>query len=447
VLKGEARRKINVHRRRPAMGNEAFTLTWIGAEGGCAGDCMDSQRVLSGTRVRIGLRQTAVALRERPQSIFIFPQPEGIVRKIIDKMDGRVHPFAQLQLNRWTSDGYVGMTPPWPVPAVESDKGAVGFYASLDRSGRPTGSSIYSVPYASKRVRKTKGAPEVQVESGGFDVGGLLPKIAVRPRKTRVDEIDVIAAIDPDLELKVLVSGSDEFETYLSTYLNEIAEYTDLSGARIKATFEDEFALAMRGTAGRQLAVSVRPDHLTLAAGEVATVEVKLYPSAATGALIALQIRDIETGLCVTSDMVEVTPQIEHGLVFSVPAIESRSTLYPSLDYPFDVDRSPTNLCGVEFDHSELGIRVANLIGYLRAVAVTEFTTFTRIDAIDRLDLVYDEISHAVGYSGTFDHTTMESILASQYGRMIHEDDRTIIFADPADAGKCIGFDLKPVQW
>jgi propane monooxygenase coupling protein len=36
--------------------------------------------------------------------------------------------------------------------------------------------------------------------------------------------------------------------------------------------------------------------------------------------------------------------------------------------------------------------------------------------------------------------------MSTHYGRMIHEDDRTIMFANPEDAAEYIDFDLKEYQ-
>ena len=36
-----------------------------------------------------------------------------------------------------------------------------------------------------------------------------------------------------------------------------------------------------------------------------------------------------------------------------------------------------------------------------------------------------------------------EENMSTHYGRMIHEDDRTIMFANPEDAAEYIGFDLQ----
>jgi propane monooxygenase coupling protein len=66
-----------------------------------------------------------------------------------------------------------------------------------------------------------------------------------------------------------------------------------------------------------------------------------------------------------------------------------------------------------------------------------------RVDAIRRMDVVYDEISEALGEEpGYFDAAEFEENMSTHYGRMIHEDDRTIMFANPEDAAEYIGFDL-----
>ena len=66
-----------------------------------------------------------------------------------------------------------------------------------------------------------------------------------------------------------------------------------------------------------------------------------------------------------------------------------------------------------------------------------------RVDATDRMDFVYDEISEALGEEqGFFDAAEFEENMSTHYGRMIHEDDRTIMFANPEDAAEYIGFDL-----
>ena len=43
---------------------------------------------------------------------------------------------------------------------------------------------------------------------------------------------------------------------------------------------------------------------------------------------------------------------------------------------------------------------------------------------------------------GFYDSAEFEENMSTHYGRMIHEDDRTIMFANPEDAAEYIGFDL-----
>jgi propane monooxygenase coupling protein len=76
-------------------------------------------------------------------------------------------------------------------------------------------------------------------------------------------------------------------------------------------------------------------------------------------------------------------------------------------------------------------------------VTVTILPSMMRVDADDKMEVVYDEISEALGEEpGFFDAAEFEENMSTHYGRMIHEDDRTIMFANPEDAAEFIGFDL-----
>ena len=79
-------------------------------------------------------------------------------------------------------------------------------------------------------------------------------------------------------------------------------------------------------------------------------------------------------------------------------------------------------------------------------MTVRALPSMIRVDAIGRMDFVYDEISEALGEEpGFFDAAEFEENMSTHYGRMIHEDDRTIMFANPEDAAEYIGFDLTAV--
>jgi propane monooxygenase coupling protein len=70
-----------------------------------------------------------------------------------------------------------------------------------------------------------------------------------------------------------------------------------------------------------------------------------------------------------------------------------------------------------------------------------------RVDAANRMDVVYDEISEALGEEpGYFDAAEFEESMSTHYGRMIHTDEETIMFANPEDAADALGFDLTVVS-
>lgn len=51
----------------------------------------------------------------------------------------------------------------------------------------------------------------------------------------------------------------------------------------------------------------------------------------------------------------------------------------------------------------------------------------------------YQALGEEEGY---FDSAQFEENMSTHYGRMIHEDDRTIMFASPEDAAEYLGWDL-----
>jgi propane monooxygenase coupling protein len=86
---------------------------------------------------------------------------------------------------------------------------------------------------------------------------------------------------------------------------------------------------------------------------------------------------------------------------------------------------------------------VAEVMRKKEGVTVMPLPSMIRVDAVGRMEFVYDEISEALGEEpGFFDAAEFEENMSTHYGRMIHEDDRTIMFANPEDAADYLGFDL-----
>ncbi|HXL89002.1 MAG TPA: MmoB/DmpM family protein [Streptosporangiaceae bacterium] len=110
---------------------------------------------------------------------------------------------------------------------------------------------------------------------------------------------------------------------------------------------------------------------------------------------------------------------------------------------PFKSDSTASNKAGVTLMNNQVGAVVAQVMVSKPNVTVTHLPSMIRVDAVGRMDFVYDEISEAAGEEpGWFDAAEFEENMSTHYGRMIHEDDRTIMFANPEDAAEYIGFDL-----
>jgi propane monooxygenase coupling protein len=119
------------------------------------------------------------------------------------------------------------------------------------------------------------------------------------------------------------------------------------------------------------------------------------------------------------------------------------TSLFAAAQSPFKSDSSASNRCGVTLMNNQVGQVVAEVMRGKEGVTVTPLPSMIRVDAIRRMDFVYDELSEALGEEeGFFDAAEFEENMSTHYGRMIHEDDRTIMFANPEDAAEYIGFDL-----
>ena len=119
------------------------------------------------------------------------------------------------------------------------------------------------------------------------------------------------------------------------------------------------------------------------------------------------------------------------------------TTLKAVHESPFKSDSTASNRAGVTLMNNQVGAVVAEVMRGKENVTVTPLPSMIRVDAVGRMDFDYDEISEALGEeAGFFDAAEFEENMSTHYGRMIHEDDRTIMFANPEDAAEYIGFDL-----
>jgi propane monooxygenase coupling protein len=119
-------------------------------------------------------------------------------------------------------------------------------------------------------------------------------------------------------------------------------------------------------------------------------------------------------------------------------------TRFHTAQSPFKSDNTASNRCGVTLMNNQIGVVVAEVMRTKEGVTVTPLPSMIRVDAVNRMDFDYDEISEALGEEpGFYDAAQFEESMSTHYGRMIHEDDRTIMFANPEDAAEYLGFDLR----
>ncbi|MEV0800940.1 propane 2-monooxygenase effector subunit MimD [Kribbella sp. NPDC050281] len=119
------------------------------------------------------------------------------------------------------------------------------------------------------------------------------------------------------------------------------------------------------------------------------------------------------------------------------------TTLKAVVESPFKSDNTASNRCGVTLMNNQVGAVVADVMRGLDNVTVTPLPSMIRVDAVGKMEFIYDDISEALGEEpGYFDQAEFEENMSTHYGRMVHLDDRTIMFANPEDAAEYIGFDL-----
>jgi propane monooxygenase coupling protein len=118
-------------------------------------------------------------------------------------------------------------------------------------------------------------------------------------------------------------------------------------------------------------------------------------------------------------------------------------TTFRTAESPFKSNNTASNMCGFTLMNNQVGAIVAEVMGREPNVTITPLPSMIRVDATGRMDVVYSDIDEAAGEEdGWFNSAEFEESMSTHYGRMIHEDDRTIMFANPEDAAEYLDFDL-----
>jgi propane monooxygenase coupling protein len=112
---------------------------------------------------------------------------------------------------------------------------------------------------------------------------------------------------------------------------------------------------------------------------------------------------------------------------------------------PYKSDNTASGKAGVTLMNNQIGQVVANVMDEQENVTVTHLPSMIRVDCVGRMDFVYDDISEALGEEpGFYDASEFEENMSTHYGKMIHMDDRTVMFGNMEEAAEFIGDMLPP---
>jgi len=112
---------------------------------------------------------------------------------------------------------------------------------------------------------------------------------------------------------------------------------------------------------------------------------------------------------------------------------------------PFKANNTASGRCGFTLMNDQVGEVVAQVMATKPNVKVTNLPSMMRVDCVGNMEVVYDEISDALGEEpGSYGQAEFEEDMSTHYGRMIHTDEKTLFFANPEDAADYLGFDLTP---
>ena len=90
--------------------------------------------------------------------------------------------------------------------------------------------------------------------------------------------------------------------------------------------------------------------------------------------------------------------------------------------------------------NTQIGAVVAEVMNRQDNVTVTYLPSMIRVDCVGRMDFVYADISEALGEEeGFYDAAEFEENMSTHYGKMIHMDDRTVMFGSLEEAAEFIG--------
>ncbi|MGQ0572598.1 MAG: propane 2-monooxygenase effector subunit MimD [Pseudonocardia sp.] len=121
-------------------------------------------------------------------------------------------------------------------------------------------------------------------------------------------------------------------------------------------------------------------------------------------------------------------------------------TSFKTAESPFQANNTESGMAGVTLMNNQVGSVVAEVMNRQENVTITPLPSMIRVDCVGRMDFVYAEISEALGEEdGFYDASEFEENMSTHYGKMIHVDDRTVMFGNLEEAAAFIDDMLPPV--
>src|SRR6266581_9811464 len=89
-------------------------------------------------------------------------------------------------------------------------------------------------------------------------------------------------------------------------------------------------------------------------------------------------------------------------------------TTFTTAESPYKSDNTASNRCGFTLMNNQVGAVVAQVMSTESNVTVTPLPSMIRVDAVRRMDVVYDEVSEALGEEpGFFDSAEFEENMST----------------------------------
>jgi len=112
----------------------------------------------------------------------------------------------------------------------------------------------------------------------------------------------------------------------------------------------------------------------------------------------------------------------------------------------YQSDQTASDKVGVTLSQSVEGNVIAEIMEEKEGVEVTHFPAMIRIDADNKLVFDLAEIEERLGDVDEYTAYDFQIEMATHYGRMVADDEKVVLYANPEDAAEELGFDLLEQQ-